>query len=124
MQYQEIKAISRKYRKNPTPTEYLLWQRIRKRQLKRRKFLRQYPIIYESNKNEHFFYIPDFYCASEKLIVEVDGSIHDIQKERDMKRDEILTQKGYRILRIRTEEMKNIEKVLNNIEDMFILSPP
>jgi len=124
MQYQEIKAISRKYRKNPTPTEYLLWQRIRKRQLKGRKFLRQYPIIYESNKNEHFFYIPDFYCASEKLIVEVDGSIHDIQKERDMKRDEILTQKGYRILRIRTEEMKNIEKVLNNIEDMFILSPP
>jgi very-short-patch-repair endonuclease len=123
MQYHEIKAVSRQHRKNPTPAEYLLWQRIRKRQLKGRKFLRQHPVIYESNGNEHFFFIPDFYCASEKLIIELDGSIHDYQKEKDLRKEEILMQSGYRILRFRNEEINEMDNLLQKIENMFIPSP-
>ncbi len=84
MNYNEIKELTRRFRKNPTPEEHLLWQLLRGRQLQKRKFLRQYPIIYESSASEHFFFIADFYCATEKLIVELDGPIHDFQNIRDV----------------------------------------
>ena len=119
MEYYKIKKIAARLRNNQTPEEKLLWSNIRKRKLKGRKFLRQHPIIYESNKSEHFFYIPDFYCASEKLIIELDGKIHDYQKERDKKRDSILKDRELKMLRIKNEELQDIEKVLNKISKMF-----
>jgi very-short-patch-repair endonuclease len=87
----------------------------------RRKFLRQHPLIYDAdrNSNEFFFYIPDFYCASEKLIIELDGQIHDFQKEKDYHREEILTSNNLRVLRIRNDELNNIEQVKKKIFDMF-----
>ena len=119
MKYPDIKRIASQLRRNQTPYEKLLWRNIRRRQLKGRKFLRQHVIIYESNKKEHFFFIPDFYCAEEKIIIELDGKIHDYQKERDKHRDLILEEKGLKILRFKNEELKNINLVLNKIEEMF-----
>ena len=87
MRYYEIKKIASKLRRNQTPSEKLLWSYLRNRQLNGREFNRQHPIIYESNKNEHFFFIPDFYCDKEKLIIEVDGEIHMNQIEKDNRRD-------------------------------------
>jgi len=116
MKYSQLKEIARKFRNNPTPGEKLLWQYIRDDQVYGRRFLRQHPIIYESNKHEHFFFIPDFYCASAKLVVEINGKVHDYQKDRDYHRDEILKAKGLRILRIRNSELKNINKVLEKIK--------
>lgn len=101
MHYNEIKEIASQLRKNPTDAEQILWQQIRKRKLSGCKFLRQHPIIFESDLNEHFFYIPDFYCAEKKLIIELDGKIHDYQISRDYLRDEILKEKGISILRIK-----------------------
>jgi very-short-patch-repair endonuclease len=123
MKWSEIKEIATRLRSNPTPSEVVLWEIIRNRQLVRRKFLRQHPIIYDTdrNANEFFFFIPDFYCAKEKLIIELDGPIHDFQKEKDYRRDQILVSYNLRVLRIRNEELNNIDLVKKKITDMFAL---
>ena len=113
-------AIVQRLRNNPTPEERLLWKYLRNRQLLGRKFIRQTAFIYEkNNKGEYFFYIPDFYCREEKLVVELDGKIHDLQKERDMNRDEILNHHGLTVLRIKNEALKDIDQLLDQIMSAF-----
>jgi very-short-patch-repair endonuclease len=121
MKWTEIKKIAERLRNSPTASEILLWSIIRNRQLSGRKFLRQHPIIYDSNrnKNEFFFFIPDFYCASEKLIIEIDGRIHDFQKEKDYRRDEILKANNLKVLRIANQDLFDIESVKTRIIEMF-----
>lgn len=80
-------------RANSTPSEEILWEEIRNRKLNGLKFKRQHSI---GN------YIVDFYCASKRLIVELDGEVHNTsdQKEKDKHRDENLSEMNFRILRI------------------------
>ena len=101
MKYHAIKKIARRLRTQSTPAEKTLWFYILNRKLRGRKFLRQHPIIYESNRNNHFCYIPDFYCREESLILELDGSIHAHQKEIYARRDLILQNKNLKVLRIK-----------------------
>ena len=68
-----ITKKSRELRKNMTPQERKLWTIIRKRTIDNLKFRRQYPI----GK-----YIVDFYCASAKLAVELDGGGHYSPEEQ------------------------------------------
>jgi len=119
MKYHEIINTSRRLRSRQTIHEKFLWSFLRKRKLCGKKFLRQHPIIYESKRNNHFFYIPDFYCAEEKLVIELDGPIHRKQKSRDEKRDLILKSKGLKIIRIKNEELADIDKVLVRIKEEF-----
>jgi very-short-patch-repair endonuclease len=114
MKYSEIKKLATRLRNNSTPSEKILWNEIRRRKLKY-KFLRQHPILYDSANNEFFFYIPDFYCAEKRLVIEVDGKIHNYQKEYDNHRSEVLKGKGLYVLRIKNEELKNIENVIDKI---------
>jgi very-short-patch-repair endonuclease len=116
MKYSEIKARATELRRNPTSAEKLLWQNLRKRRIDGRKILRQHPVIYESRGNEHFFFIPDFYCAEAKLAIELDGKIHERTVERDINRDAILNNLGIRVLRISNEELKDMISVLKKIE--------
>jgi very-short-patch-repair endonuclease len=116
MKYSEIKRIASDLRKNQTAEEKILWKRIRNRQLKGKRFLRQHVIIYESDQNDHYFFIPDFYCSEEKLIIELDGGIHENQLEKDLRRDDILKSKGYRILRFRNEEIVYIDDIIKKID--------
>jgi very-short-patch-repair endonuclease len=111
MKWIEIKEIAAKLRNNPTEAEKILWSVIRNKQLLGRKFLRQHPIIYEINrfKNDFYFFVPDFYCAGEKLIIELDGPIHNFQKDKDYKREEILKSKGLKVLRIKNSELEDLE---------------
>jgi very-short-patch-repair endonuclease len=62
-----------------TYCEKVLWQELRKNRLHNLYFRRQHPI-------SHF--IVDFYCHELRLVIEVDGSIHDMeeQRERDLNR--------------------------------------
>jgi cyclase len=60
-------------RKNPTEEEKILWERLKAKKLGV-KFRRQHPI---------WNYIADFYCHELKLVIEVDGSIHDVKEIRD-----------------------------------------
>ena len=94
---------AREQRKNMTKTEKILWNALRDRRFKDVKFRRQVVI-------ERF--IVDFLCMSPKLVIEVDGVIHDEQQEHDQEREEYLRERHYRILRIRHEE---IEEELNAV---------
>ncbi|MGB0429752.1 MAG: endonuclease domain-containing protein [Bacteroidia bacterium] len=84
----KIAELSRELRKNATPFENELWEHLRRKQLGV-KFLRQQPIIYQTWPTQEFF-IADFLCFEKKLIVELDGKVHDFQKDYDANRDEIL----------------------------------
>jgi very-short-patch-repair endonuclease len=66
------------------------------------------------------FYIPDFYCASEKLTIELDGKVHLYRKEKDAFRDNILNSFGLKVLRIKNEELATIEMVLKKIRNEFV----
>jgi very-short-patch-repair endonuclease len=102
-----IQARAKELRKEATPSEQILWQRLRNRQLGGFKFRRQAPMGRV---------IADFYCAECKLMVEVDGDIHDLQKEEDEQRTKEIERHGYRVIRFRNEEVeKNLEAVLNQI---------
>jgi very-short-patch-repair endonuclease len=121
MKYHEIKEIKTKLRNNTTPSEKILWNHIRNRQLLGRKFLRQHALIYDSNEDEHFFFVPDFYCEAEKLAVELDGKVHDYTKIHDTNRDAILSDLGILVLRIKNEELEIVSDVLDKIKATFKL---
>jgi very-short-patch-repair endonuclease len=117
MKYPEIKEIAKRLRKNQTPEEKLLWNELRNKKLEGFRFLRQHPLYYEHVDNDHFFFVPDFYCAELRLIIELDGGVHLNQKERDEKRDLIMQSYGFKILRINNEEMSDPQKVKEKIID-------
>ena len=67
-----IKEVARDLRKNMTPAEKLLWESIR-RDISGFRFLRQKPLyVFTEDSGQARFIIPDFYCHSKKLIIEVD----------------------------------------------------
>ncbi|HRJ43323.1 MAG: endonuclease domain-containing protein [Caldilineaceae bacterium] len=103
----ELRQRAKELRRKMTPAERLLWQRVRDRQLEGLKIRRQHPIGR---------FIADFYCHEARLVIEIDGGIHDSQAGRDAARTEYLEQRGFRVLRIRNEAITaNIEQVLAEI---------
>jgi len=110
LQYnKELKENSRSLRNNMTDAERLLWSKIRNRQIKDYRFIRQKII---GN------YIVDFYCPEACLIIELDGSQHytDDGKQKDEVRDKFLTGLGFRVLRFSDREvLKNIVGVIDEI---------
>ncbi len=104
----------RDLRKNQTPRENILWQILRGRKLDGWKFVRQYPIKFMDDDQVRFF-IADFYCHSAGLVIELDGKIHEHQKEYDEFRTYLINQLGIIVLRIKNEELKDIAGVMNKI---------
>ncbi len=108
--------VSRELRKKQTIAEQILWDRIRKKKFLGYKFNRQYPIIYYWQNIERFF-IADFYCHELQLIIEVDGGIHEQQKEYDKIRQQLLELMMYKIIRFNNEEVMNeVEGVAEKIK--------
>jgi very-short-patch-repair endonuclease len=107
--WEALKPLTRQMRHNPTEAENALWQRLRDKGIGV-KFRRQHAI-------DRF--IVDFYCAKSKLLIEVDGGIHDYTKEEDAIRQEFLEEvHGLRMLRFTNDEvLKNIELVLECIKE-------
>ena len=120
MHYREIRKFTTKLRRNQTKEEEVLWASLRKRQLSGYKFLRQHAVIYQSDKGEYFYFVPDFACMELKLIIELDGGYHYHQQEKDEKRDQILQSLGFRIIRIWNEELADIAAVLQKIEQAIL----
>ena len=110
-----ITQLARELRKNMTPSERLLWAELRNRKLKEFKFVRQYPIIHDAIPNRLLFFIADFYCAQKKLVVELDGKIHDSQKDYDNWRDVTMLDMNFKVLRIKNEDLVNMPAVLGLI---------
>ena len=86
-----VKGAARQMRKEPTRSESLLWSALRNRRLASRKFRRQHPVGR---------FILDFYCHEERLAVEVDGPVHETQRQADGERQQILESMGIRFLRL------------------------
>jgi very-short-patch-repair endonuclease len=109
----EVKERRKELRNKATYAEKLLWSSLNKSQLEGRKFPRQYSIGY---------YIVDFYCPSEKLVVELDGDDHFTEEgiKYDKRRDEFLTSQGLKIIRFENQEvLYNISYIIKKIKECF-----
>lgn len=112
-----IRNTVRNLRKEQTQAEEIFWQAIRNRQIKNRKFVRQFAIPFDYENKKRFF-IADFYCHESKLIVEIDGKIHENQKGYDILRTHILNNLGYNIVRFKNEDvLQGLDEVIKNLEE-------
>ncbi|NOZ09998.1 MAG: HsdR family type I site-specific deoxyribonuclease [Gammaproteobacteria bacterium] len=96
-------------RKNQTQAEKIFWELARNKQFGGLKFRRQHQIGH---------YIVDFYCHSEKLVIEFDGEIHGTpeQKKKDVKRDKYLISLGNKVIRFENNTLlDNPQAVLEEI---------
>ncbi len=108
-----LKDNRKQLRKSLTPAEARLWVALKNSQLHNRKFIRQHSI-----RN----YIVDFYCASEKLVVELDGQVHfnAIASTNDAERDLRLRELGIRVIRFENKLVfNNLDGVLRGIANCF-----
>ena len=113
--------VVRQFRKEPTKSEHLLWQALRGKKLDGLKFRRQQPIG---------SFIVDFYNSYYRLVIEVDGPIHDFQRSADQERQAILETLGLNILRIKAELVENnlnetlkvIRAKIKELEDVHVNS--
>lgn len=107
---QEKLELARHFRQNMTQAETKLWKRLRAKKSNGLHFRRQQVIL---------GFIVDFYCHKYRLIVEIDGEVHDSHKEQDLEREKVLTQNGFRIIRFTNAQVENnIEEVLTGILDV------
>ena len=112
---QKLTAITKNLRKRPTEAEKLLWRRLRVKQMEGLKFRRQQPI---DN------YVVDFVCFDKRLVIEVDGGQHAVEKQKDVRRDNYLRKHGFKVLRFwNNEVLQNIEGVLGEIRKNCLNSP-
>jgi len=114
-----IKITARNLRQNSTKSEKVLWEKLRDRKLTWKKFLRQFPIyVFTENFWLDRFVIPDFVCKEEKLIIELDWSIHNLEEVYllDREKEKLLIQNWYKILRFENKEIfENLDNVLSKI---------
>ncbi len=105
-----------------TREEKIFWELVRKKKMMGYRFLRQHPIFFSIGGKERFF-IADFYCKELSLVIEIDGGIHEKQKDYDRIREEILRNlKGLKILRFTNKDVNENEiKVLRELKN-FILN--
>lgn len=109
------KARCRELRKNQTKAEVIFWNKVRNRQFLGLKFYRQYPLFFDLLGKETF-YIADFYCHEKRLVVELDGGIHDKQRRQDKLRDDVIDCLGIKVLRISNNDIfNNMDKVLKQV---------
>ncbi len=117
--FKEIKKHAQELRNNMTESENVLWSELRGQKLSGFKFLRQHPILYEGNLIRFNYFIADFYCDAKKAVIELDGPVHDNFVEYDQFRDSELQELGIHVVRIRNEELQNMNKVLQKINSFL-----
>ncbi len=88
---------ARKLRRTMTPPEIALWQIFRQRP-QGIKFRRQHPIGP---------YVVDFCCLTARLVVEIDGMVHDRGESPayDMRRTRFLEERGFTVMRIAASDV-------------------
>jgi very-short-patch-repair endonuclease len=116
--YSSNKIEYKQYRKNlrnrSTSAEATLWNLLKNKQLDGKKFRRQHGI-----EN----YIVDFYCSSDKLIIELDGNPHGeyIQILKDEARDRYFETNGYKVVRFENKLVfQDPDYVIEAIKKCFI----
>jgi len=105
---------AKEMRANPTKAEGILWTQLKSKKLDLK--FRQQHLIDD--------FIVDFVCLSKKLIIEVDGKIHDSQVVKDQERTEILEKLGYKVIRFTNEEVIGaIDEVVTKISEELSRTP-
>jgi type I restriction enzyme M protein len=106
---------ARELRKKQTPTEEVMWEMLRDRRFLGLKFRRQHQIG---------DYIVDFYCDEKRVVVELDGGIHESRRDKDQKRDSYLQSSGFRVIRFKNEEFfDDMDGCLAHLADSLFPSP-
>jgi very-short-patch-repair endonuclease len=99
---------AKELRREMTPAEKILWQELRAN--KQGVHFRRQQVIQG--------FIVDFYCHKSALVVEVDGDIHDLQKEEDERREKALSALGLRIVRFGNDKvMRELSAAVEKIRE-------
>jgi very-short-patch-repair endonuclease len=116
VQLQKMTAVkieqARTLRKIMTPAERVLWAELRMKRCNNLKFRRQQVID---------GFIVDFFCAEKNLVIEIDGSVHEleVQKKIDEHRREVFKMRGLREIRFRNEEvLSDLDGVLREVGEV------
>ena len=106
---EEVFQYAYSLRYQMTDAEKILWKELKAHKLNGLKFRRQHPL---------HFYIADFYCHEKRLIIEVDGGIHETVtvSEHDANRTAEFERLGIRVLRFTNDQVINsISEVIAEI---------
>jgi|WetSurMetagenome_2_1015567.scaffolds.fasta_scaffold64066_1 very-short-patch-repair endonuclease len=104
---------ARVLRKEMTPAERIFWERVRRNKILGLQFRRQQPI-------EGF--IADFYCNAARCVIEIDGGVHEVLKQRkiDEHRRKVFESRGLAEIRFTNKDiLDDIEKVIRNLEEFL-----
>ena len=119
--YKILKDKAKEMRNKPTEAEKMLWNVLSNKGLDGVKFRRQH-IIGE--------YIVDFVCLEKRVVIEVDGYVHNIpeQKEHDKQRTEWLEQNGFKVIRYSNNQVlydlvSTIESIRKELSTSMIAPP-
>jgi 5-methyltetrahydrofolate--homocysteine methyltransferase len=107
--YPLLKEFALKNRNEPTEAETVLWDILKSKQLSGFKFRRQHVIG---------SYITDLVCLDRRLIIEIDGLIHQLpeNKEADEIRTHWLQEQGFKVIRFANDEViKNVTEITQTI---------
>jgi len=114
----EMKLLRKNLRNDATPAEQKLWRMLKQCGLGSYKFRRQHSVGR---------YIVDFYCASHRLAIELDGDSHftDEAIEYDGERTRLLNSLNIRVLRfLNTDVHENLDAVCERIlEELKVTTP-
>ncbi|HWA43699.1 MAG TPA: endonuclease domain-containing protein [Hypericibacter adhaerens] len=89
---------------------------MRQRQIGGFKFRRQVPIG---------DFVADFACLHARLVIEVDGGQHDVEREKDAARTARLNARGYRVIRFwNNDVLTNLDGVVRTIVTALHDHPP
>jgi very-short-patch-repair endonuclease len=97
-------------RREMTPAEKILWEELRANKLgvhfRRQQVIRGF--------------IVDFYCHKAGLVIEVDGDVHDLQKEEDERREKVLREMGLRVIRFGNDDVgRDLSVVVGKINELL-----
>lgn len=113
-----LEPFRKKLRGHGTSAEAFLWTHLQQKKLEGRKFRRQHSV---------FNFIVDFYCAEERLAIELDGQYHmnPTSEEKDAARTRKLEEVGLKVLRFENRTVfDNLDWVLEEIKNNFSSGPP
>jgi len=108
-----LKERALELRNNCTRTEYFLWQYLKGTFNSHYDFHRQKPLLY---------WIADFYCVELRLVIEIDGTIHNTteQREKDYFKEEGLNEVGLNVLRFTNHDVLYRTKDVLTIIEQYI----
>jgi very-short-patch-repair endonuclease len=115
--YSRAHARAKKLRADETPSEKKLWKILRTLKHEGAHFRRQCQV-------GHFVY--DFACLSQRLLIELDGAVHDDAevRARDLRKTADAERRGYRVLRLQNAEVEYPERVIDQVRVCLMAPHP